>query len=73
MHRSKMSDFFLSSDSHFLNVPQGHAGLTEDVLSEMINLNFAKIEVSYQPQKSDGGKDGGAIKFGWNIRENIKI
>lgn len=52
---------------------QSDAVTTKDVLSEMINLNFAKIEVSYQPQKSDGGKDGGAIKFGWNIRENIKI
>lgn len=52
---------------------QSDAVTTKDVLSEMINLNFAKIEVSYQPQKSDGGKDGGAIKFGWNIRENIKV
>ncbi|XKU42786.1 Hcp family type VI secretion system effector [Pseudomonas [fluorescens] ATCC 17400] len=52
---------------------QSDAVTTKDVLSEMINLNFAKIEVSYQPQTSDGGKDGGAIKFGWNIRENIKV
>jgi type VI secretion system secreted protein Hcp len=46
---------------------------TSDVLTEEISLNFAKVEVSYQPQKSDGSKDGGAIKYGWNIRENIKI
>lgn len=46
---------------------------TSDVLTEEISLNFAKVEVSYQPQKSDGGKDGGAIKYGWNIRENSKM
>ncbi len=44
-----------------------------DILHENIALNFAKVEVSYQPQKADGGKDGGAIKYGWNIRENVKI
>ncbi|NWB93481.1 type VI secretion system tube protein Hcp, partial [Pseudomonas agarici] len=32
-----------------------------------------KVEVSYQSQKADGGKDGGVIKYGWNIRENVKI
>ncbi|SEK98867.1 Hcp family type VI secretion system effector [Pseudomonas agarici] len=45
----------------------------EDILHEDIALNFAKVEVSYQPQKADGGKDGGVIKYGWNIRENVKI
>lgn len=45
----------------------------DEVLSETITLNFATVEVSYQPQKADGGKDGGAIKYGWNIRENVKI
>ena len=46
---------------------------SEDVLREDVSLNFAKVEVSYQPQTADGGKDGGAIKYGWNIRENVKI
>ncbi|WP_017130263.1 Hcp family type VI secretion system effector [Pseudomonas agarici] len=44
-----------------------------DILHEDIALNFAKVEVSYQAQKADGGKDGGVIKYGWNIRENVKI
>ena len=35
-------------------------------------LNFATVDVSYQPQKADGGKDGGPVKFGWNIRQNVK-
>ncbi|MCF5667019.1 MULTISPECIES: Hcp family type VI secretion system effector [Pseudomonas fluorescens group] len=49
------------------------AAATNDVLTEEISLNFAKVDVSYQPQKADGGKDGGPIRFGWSIRENIKI
>ena len=49
------------------------AASTQDVLTEEISLNFARVEISYQPQKDEGGKDGGPIRFGWNIRENIKI
>ncbi|MCU1779078.1 type VI secretion system tube protein Hcp [Pseudomonas sp. 14P_5.3_Bac1] len=49
------------------------AAATNDVLTEEISLNFAKVEVSYQPQNADGGKEGGPVRFGWNIRENIKI
>lgn len=45
---------------------------SSDILHESLALNFAKVEVSYQPQKAEGGKDGGAVKFGWNIRENVK-
>ncbi len=45
----------------------------DDVLSETVTLNFARVEVSYQPQKADGGKDGGAIKYGWNSRENTQM
>jgi len=45
----------------------------DDILREVISLNFARVEVSYQPQNADGGKDGGTIKYGWNIRENVKI
>jgi type VI secretion system secreted protein Hcp len=52
---------------------QADATETADVLTEIIGLNFAKVEVGYQPQKADGGKDGGAVKYGWNIRENIKV
>ncbi|CRM02912.1 type VI secretion system effector, Hcp1 family [Pseudomonas sp. 31 R 17] len=52
---------------------QTDAVTTSDVLTEVIGLNFAISEVSYQPQKADGGKDGGAVKYGWNIRQNVKI
>ena len=49
-----------------------NAEKTGDVLYDRIALNFATVDVSYQPQKADGGKDGGPVKFGWNIRQNIK-
>ncbi|MGA9701807.1 Hcp family type VI secretion system effector [Pseudomonas sp.] len=52
---------------------QTDAITSADTLTEVIGLNFATIEVSYQPQKADGGKDGGAVKYGWNIRQNVKI
>ena len=45
----------------------------DDRLIENITLNFAKVTVDYQPQKADGTKDGGPIKYGWNIRSNVKI
>jgi len=32
----------------------------DDLLYDRIALNFATVDVSYQPQKADGGKDGGA-------------
>jgi type VI secretion system secreted protein Hcp len=52
---------------------QTDAGNSDETLKETIALNFGKVEVSYQPQKSDGTKDGGPVKFCWNIRENVKM
>lgn len=45
----------------------------EDRLTENVTLNFAQFEYAYQPQKTDGSKDGGAIETKWNIAENVKI
>ena len=45
----------------------------DEVLYDSIALNFASVDVSYQPQKADGAKDGGPVKFGWNIRQNVKV
>ncbi|QXQ20721.1 Hcp family type VI secretion system effector [Pseudomonas tolaasii] len=50
-----------------------NADQTGDVIHDSFALNFATVEVSYQPQNADGGKDGGPVKFGWNIRQNIKM
>ena len=45
----------------------------EDRLTERVTLNFAQVRVDYQPQKADGTKDGGLIKYGWNIRTNTQL
>jgi type VI secretion system secreted protein Hcp len=52
---------------------QTGAGTSEEIIKESIALNFGQVEVSYQPQKADGSKEGGVVKFGWNIRENVKL
>ena len=43
----------------------------EDRLTENVTLNFAKLEVSYTPQKEDGSADA-AIDLNWNIEKNIE-
>ncbi|MGH8510557.1 MAG: Hcp family type VI secretion system effector [Gammaproteobacteria bacterium] len=62
----KMSEVMITS------VQTGGGG-GEDRLTETLSLNFAKVEVEYQPQGKDGKADGGAIAMGWNIEENIKV
>jgi type VI secretion system secreted protein Hcp len=52
---------------------QTDAGNSDETLKESVSLNFGTVEISYQPQKADGSKEGGPIKYGWNIRENVKI
>ena len=42
-----------------------------DWLTENISLNFAKVNVSYTPQKEDGSADA-AIDFTWNIEVNLE-
>lgn len=42
----------------------------EDRLTENVTLNFSQVKVDYQPQKPDGSKDGGVIKYGWDIAAN---
>jgi len=44
----------------------------EDRLTENVTLNFAQVKFDYQPQKKDGAKDGGQIKFAWDIEKNKK-
>jgi type VI secretion system secreted protein Hcp len=40
--------------------------------TESCSLNFAKIEYEYKPQKADGTLDG-AIKTGYDLKQNIKV
>ena len=44
---------------------------SEDLLTENVILNFAKVSVDYTPQKADGSA-GTAIPFGWDIAANSK-
>jgi type VI secretion system secreted protein Hcp len=44
----------------------------EDRLTENVTLNFAEVNVDYQPQNQDGSKLGGPVKYGWNIATNVK-
>jgi len=44
----------------------------EDRLTENVSLNFAEVKVDYQPQKPDGSKDGGPVKYGWDIAANVE-
>ena len=62
----KMTDVLISS------VQTGGSG-GEDRLMENVTLNFAKVKVSYQPQKRDGSKDGGPIDMGWDIAANTEL
>ena len=42
----------------------------DELVTETISLNFARFNVSYQPQDAKGGKAGGAIEAGFNIATN---
>ena len=43
----------------------------EDRHTEIVTLNFAKVKISYTPQKEDGSADA-AIEITWNIEKNIE-
>src|SRR4051812_21918424 len=39
---------------------------------EQISMNYAKIEIEYKEQKSDGTL-GGTVKAGWDVKANKKV
>lgn len=43
-----------------------------DRLTENVSLNFREVHTDYQAQKPDGSKDGGPVKYGWNVAENAE-
>jgi type VI secretion system secreted protein Hcp len=59
----KLTDILVTS------VSTGGSG-GEDRLTENVTLNFAKVQVDYQPQSKTGGPEGGAITMTWNVAEN---
>ena len=45
----------------------------EDKLTENVTLNFAGFKFAYQPQKPDGSKDGGEMKWDFDIAANAPL
>jgi len=45
----------------------------EDRLTENVTLNFSQVKVDYQEQKPDGSKEGGPVKYGWDIAANTSL
>jgi len=48
------------------------AGHGSDLLSENLSINFAKFNVEYQEQGSDGNAKGGPQTMGWDVKANTK-
>ena len=42
-----------------------------DAIMETVTFNTAKFSFEYQAQGKDGGKDGGAVKASYDVRQNI--
>lgn len=62
----KMTDVIITSYS-----TGGSGG--EEMLTENVSLNFAKVEVSYQEQDQKGAKQGGEKKMGYNMQTNKAV
>jgi type VI secretion system secreted protein Hcp len=58
-----LSDLIVSS------YQTGGSSGTDIVPTDQISLNYSKIEFEYKEQKADGTL-GGAVKGGWNLKEN---
>jgi type VI secretion system secreted protein Hcp len=50
----------------------GGAAAGDLIPTEQVSMNFAKIEIEYKPQKSDGTLDA-AAKAGWDLKKNVKV
>jgi type VI secretion system secreted protein Hcp len=48
-------------------------GTGDEVLTEQVSLNFAKIQYQYQQQGADGKATGGPVIMGWDVKGNVKI
>ena len=59
-----MNDCIISS------VSTGGSG-GEDRLTETVVLNFAKVKLTYVPQKADGSGEA-AVEMNWNIAQNTE-
>src|SRR5262249_43420589 len=62
----KFTDLLVSS------FQTGGSGHSDIIPTDQVSLNFAKIEVSYKPQKADGTLDA-AVKAVWDVKANKKV
>lgn len=61
-----LSDILVSSYS------LGASTAGDHIPMEQVSMNFAKIELEYKEQKSDGTL-GGTVKAGWDVKANKKV
>jgi type VI secretion system secreted protein Hcp len=62
----KLTDLLVSS------YQTGGSGHSDIVPTDQFSLNFAKFEMEYAPQKTDGSLDA-AVKAGYDVKANKKI
>ena len=62
----KMTDLLVSS------YQTGGSAHGDIVPMDQVSLNYSKIEVEYKEQKADGSL-GGAVKAGWDLKQNKKV
>jgi type VI secretion system secreted protein Hcp len=62
-----LSDCLVSSVTH------GGAHESSTLPTENVTLNFSKIQYVYQEQDAKGGKAGGEVKAGYNLKTNKKV
>jgi len=62
---------FTLSDCIVSSYQTGGSG-GEDLPIESLTLNFAKVEMQYKPQGSDGSL-GSLVKTGWDLKTNAKV
>lgn len=60
------------NDVIITSVSTGGSG-GEDRLTENVTLNFSAVKLDYQEQKPDGSKEGGPVKYGWDIAANAAL
>lgn len=57
-------------------VRTGDSGMSpgaQEIPTENVSFNFAKVEVQYQAQGADGKASGGPVIAGWDVKGNAKV
>lgn len=68
----KQEEFYKISLTSILVSSVVNTGADGAALSEVLALNFEEIKFDYKEQ-GEGGTLGGVVKFGWNIKRNVKV